>query len=676
MYFSCLHLILALYISVYCFRLTIAGLTFKLSYGWWFHCGTGVVVSWSFIFDPLGCSTAFLVLFVSFLIHLYSIGYMVSDPHIIRFMSFLSLFTGFMIFLVLSSNLLQFFLAWEGIGICSYLLISFWYTRRMAVQSALEAVSFNRVGDMFFLVAICLLFIKFGSVDFREIFLGLVYLKKLDFLRFDGFGFFFDSQFFYLDIVNMLLFIGVMSKSAQLGLHVWLPDAMEGPTPVSALLHSSTMVVAGVFLLLRCAFLLEYSLSVQIIISFIGAATAFFAASIGLVQHDIKKIIAYSTCSQLGYMVFICGLSGYAMSFYHLFNHAFFKSLLFLASGVVIHALSDEQDIRRMGGLANLLPFTYAVMLIGSFSLSGMPFLSGFFSKDGIIEFGFSSYTTVGWFSSLLTSLSAFLTSLYSVRLLYLVFLASPRYARFNASYAHDASDLMAIPLFLLAFFSIFSGYLFSDLFVGVGTPYWASGRIAAPFVAFQFLDKSLCPGVFYYEFLPPYLKLFPVFFSLAGFLIGYVFYFYFYDYLYSRGRLVYAFDSLSFYFRLIYHFFSRKWYIDYLWFYISEFFLFCSHELVLVLEQGWFLNFGPSGVQQMALTLGRFFYFFQSGLIYHYLFIIVFSFVILFLLTFKFLLFKKLLFLTLFFGFYCFFLALNIEEDDRIEIYEDSILS
>ena len=323
---------------------------------------------------------SFVVLFVSFLVHMYSCGYMSGDPHVPRFMSYLSLFTFFMLILVTSDNFLQLFLGWEGVGLCSYLLVGFWFTRVQASKAAFKAIIINKVGDLSLITGITLVYLFCGSLEFPIVFCISSYIS----LGFISFFYFFD--FYILDLICLFFFLGSVGKSAQLGLHMWLPAAMEGPTPVSALIHAATMVTAGVFLIIKCSFVFEYSPLVLHGVTIFGSCTCFFASSVGLAQNDVKRVIAYSTCSQLGYMVFVCGLSGYDLGFYHLFNHAFFKALLFLSAGAVIHSLGNEQDLRLMGGLGRLLPFSYSMFLIGSLSLAGFPFLSGFYSKDLCLE--------------------------------------------------------------------------------------------------------------------------------------------------------------------------------------------------------------------------------------------------------------------------------------------------
>jgi proton-translocating NADH-quinone oxidoreductase chain L len=387
-----------------------------------------------------------VVTFISTLVHLYSVEYMEKDPHLYRFMSYLSLFTFFMLMLITANNFLQLFLGWEGVGVSSYLLINFWFTRLQANKAAIKAMLVNRMGDFSLLLGIFTIIFSFNSLDYDIIF-SLVPL----YVNYTVLIYTFEIPL--IDLICVLLFLGAMGKSAQLGLHTWLPDAMEGPTPVSALIHAATMVTAGVFLLARCSYFFEFSpISLNFIV-LIGATTAFFAATVGLFQNDMKKVIAYSTCSQLGYMIFACGLSSYDVGLFHLYNHAFFKALLFLGAGSVIHALGDEQDMRKMGGVKNILPFSYAIMLIGSLALIGFPFLAGFYSKDIILEVCFAKQTITGHFSFILGVFAAFCTAFYSSRLLFLVFLSNPNGNKNIIINAHEGGFKMTLPLFLLVIY-------------------------------------------------------------------------------------------------------------------------------------------------------------------------------------------------------------------------------
>lgn len=393
-------------------------------------------------FDYIVNSMLILVTGVSFFVHLFSTSYMDGDPHLPRFMSYLSLFTFFMIILVTSNNLVQLFIGWEGVGLCSYLLIGFWYTRIQANKSAIKAMIMNKVGDIGLLLAMILIWVEVGSLDYNTIF-SCCYLLENN---------------HNLDLISLLLLIGVIGKSAQIGLHTWLPDAMEGPTPVSALIHAATMVTAGVFLIIRMSPFFENTPTILILIVLVGSITAFFSSTIGLTQNDLKKVIAYSTCSQLGYMVMICGFSQYNTGLFHLVNHGFFKALLFLSAGSIIHALNDEQDFRKMGSMNNITPFTYSCIAIGSLSLMGLPFLTGFYSKDLIIEiiYGENLLRYALW----LGVISAFLTAFYSFRLASFTFFNNPQsnYNKFKLS--HEGRWNLRWPLSILMICSIFIGFI------------------------------------------------------------------------------------------------------------------------------------------------------------------------------------------------------------------------
>ena len=397
-------------------------------------------------FDHMVSSMLILVTSVSFFVHLFSTSYMDGDPHLPRFMSYLSLFTFFMIVLVTSNNLIQLFIGWEGVGLCSYLLIGFWYTRIQANKSAIKAMIINKVGDIGLLLAIVLTWIEVGSLDYDSIF---------------SYSFFIIKDNWSLDLISVLLLIGVIGKSAQIGLHTWLPDAMEGPTPVSALIHAATMVTAGVFLIIRMSPFFELTPTILIVIVLVGSITAFFSSTVGLTQNDLKKVIAYSTCSQLGYMVMICGFSQYNTGLFHLVNHGFFKALLFLSAGSVIHALSDEQDFRKMGSMNNITPFTYSCIVIGSLSLMGLPFLTGFYSKDLIIELVYGEHYLR--FALWLGVLSAFLTAFYSFRLANFTFFNNPQSNISSFNKSHEGDWKLRWPLILLLFFSIIIGYVLQN---------------------------------------------------------------------------------------------------------------------------------------------------------------------------------------------------------------------
>ena len=425
----------------------------------WIYSGS-LQVNWSMKIDALSALMLVVVTFISALVHIYSIGYMSHDPHKPRFMAYLSLFTFAMLMLVTADNFIQLFFGWEGVGLCSYFLIGFWFKKETANAAAIKAFVVNRVGDFGFALGIFLIFYLFGTVNYTEVFdqIPTVVDEKLNFL---------GIQINAIDLICILLFIGAMGKSAQIFLHTWLPDAMEGPTPVSALIHAATMVTAGVFLVVRCSPIYEYSELTLNIVTIIGMSTAFFAASVALVQTDIKKIIAYSTCSQLGYMFFAAGVGAYNVAMFHLFTHAFFKALLFLGSGSVIHAFKDEQNINNMGGVWRKLPYTYALMLIGTLALTGFPLLSGFYSKDAIIEFAYLSGTTTGYYAAGIGIFTAFLTSIYSWRLMFKTFHGQYNNKEIKIEETHESPLVMLIPLIILSIGAIFAGFIFKDLFIG-----------------------------------------------------------------------------------------------------------------------------------------------------------------------------------------------------------------
>lgn len=428
----------------------------------WIDAGS-LVAKWSIYVDSLSAIMLIVVTLVSSVVHVYSIGYMHDDPHKPRFMAYLSLFTFFMLMLVTSDNLIQLFLGWEGVGLCSYLLIGFWYQKESACKAAIKAFIVNRVGDVFFAIGIFTIFFVFNSVMFDSIFAQVPQYK-------DTYVSILGQQFKTMDFICVLLFIGCMGKSAQIGLHTWLPDAMEGPTPVSALIHAATMVTAGVFLVARCSPLFEYAPYARDMVTFIGAVTCVFAATIALVQNDIKRIVAYSTCSQLGYMFFACGVSAYPVAMFHLFTHAFFKALLFLGCGSVIHAMSGEQDITKMGGLWKKIPFTYAMMWIGSLALCGVWPFAGYFSKDAIIEAAYASGTEIGMYAFNMGIFAAICTAFYSFRLLFVVFHGKSRAALSVAKHIHEPGMTMIIPLGVLAFGALFSGII-GEKILGILSP-------------------------------------------------------------------------------------------------------------------------------------------------------------------------------------------------------------
>ncbi|MDC0418056.1 NADH-quinone oxidoreductase subunit L [Pelagibacteraceae bacterium] len=417
-------------------------------------------VNWSISIDPLSSIMLVVVTSVSSLVHLYSIGYMSHDPNKPRFMAYLSLFTFAMLMLVVSDNFLQLFFGWEGVGLCSYLLIGFWYKKNSANDAAIKAFLVNRVGDFGLAIGIFLIFTYFGTVNYDEVFTKVAEqsAKEINFI---------GLNMNLITLISLSLFIGAMGKSAQFLFHTWLPDAMEGPTPVSALIHAATMVTAGVFLVVRCSPIFEYSQVALNFIAIVGMVTAVFAASVALVQNDIKKIIAYSTCSQLGYMFFAAGVGAYHVAIFHLFTHAFFKALLFLGAGSVIHAFKDEQDIRKMGGVWKKIPYTWGLMLIGTLALTGFPFLSGFYSKDAIIEFAYFKNSSVGYYAMTVGIFTAFLTAIYSWRLFFKTFHGKYNNSELPIEKTHESPMVMLIPLIFLASGALFSGYAFKELLIG-----------------------------------------------------------------------------------------------------------------------------------------------------------------------------------------------------------------
>lgn len=440
--FSCLMLLFTWLISIHSF-IEVVHLESPSTINIWSWFDLGMLYNpITLQFDHIVNSMLILVTGVSFFVHLFSTSYMDGDPHLPRFMSYLSLFTFFMIILVTSNNLVQLFIGWEGVGLCSYLLIGFWYSRIQANKSAIKAMIMNKVGDIGLLLAMILIWMEVGSLDYNTIF-SYCYIVENN---------------FNLDLISLLLLIGVIGKSAQIGLHTWLPDAMEGPTPVSALIHAATMVTAGVFLIIRMSPFFEKTPTILILIVLIGSVTAFLSSTIGLTQNDLKKVIAYSTCSQLGYMVMICGFSQYNTGLFHLVNHGFFKALLFLSAGSIIHALSDEQDFRKMGSMNSITPFTYSCIAIGSLSLMGLPFLTGFYSKDLIIEiiYGENILRYALW----LGVISAFLTAFYSFRLASFTFFNNPQSNYNKFKHAHEGYWNLRWPLIVLLVCSILIGFI------------------------------------------------------------------------------------------------------------------------------------------------------------------------------------------------------------------------
>ncbi len=556
-------------------------------------------VNWSIKIDQLSAIMLVVVTLVSAIVHVYSIGYMSHDPHQPRFMSYLSLFTFAMLVLVTSDNFLQLFFGWEGVGLCSYFLIGFWFKKSTANAAAIKAFLVNRVGDFGFALGIFLVFYIFGTVNYEDVF-NQVTIYKDDNLKFLG------LEFNVINLICFLLFIGAMGKSAQIFLHTWLPDAMEGPTPVSALIHAATMVTAGVFLVVRCSPIYEFSPLILNFITVIGMFTALFAASVALVQNDIKKIIAYSTCSQLGYMFFATGVGAYNVAMFHLFTHAFFKALLFLGAGSVIHSFNDEQDINKMGGVFKHLPYTYTLMIIGTLALTGFPFLSGFYSKDLIIEFAYLKGNTVGFYACSIGIFTAVLTSIYSWRLIFKTFHGEYNNQTQSISSMHESPAVMLAPLIILAFGSILAGFVFKDLFMGYGSfsNFW-EGSI----FFLEPLTKEHPPA--YIIYLTPILVTISIPFS-------------YYIFLKNKSFIEGIVNSN----KPIYLFLKNKWYFDELYevlFVRSSKFLgkyFWKKIDGLVIDR-----FGPDGLSSLFKYFSIKAIKFQSGFIYQYAFVMLIGF-------------------------------------------------
>ncbi len=564
----------------------------------WINSGT-FNVNWSIKIDALSSVMLVVVTLVSSIVHIYSIGYMSRDPHKQRFMSYLSLFTFSMLMLVTSDNFLQLFFGWEGVGLCSYFLIGFWFKKESANAAAIKAFVVNRVGDFGFALGIFLIFYLFGTVNYTEVFelIPQSLEKELSFL---------GINFNAINLVCILLFIGAMGKSAQIFLHTWLPDAMEGPTPVSALIHAATMVTAGVFLVVRCSPIYEYSPLALNIITIVGMSTAFFAATVALAQDDIKKIIAYSTCSQLGYMFFAAGVGAYNVAMFHLFTHAFFKALLFLGSGSVIHSFKDEQNINLMGGVWKKLPYTWVLMIIGTLALTGFPFLSGFYSKDAIIEFAYLRGNTAGYFAAGIGIFTALLTSIYSWRLLFKTFHGNYNNKKLNISSMHESPMVMIIPLIILAIGAIFSGFLFKDLFIGIesSSNFWKN-------------------SIFFLEPLshdhPPswFILLTPILVILSIPIAYYIF----------IKNIKISNDIVNGNLPL-YNFLKNKWYFDELYDYL---FVNPSKKIGLYfwkkIDSRFIDRFGPDGISALIKNISLLAVKFQNGFIYHYAFVMLLGF-------------------------------------------------
>ncbi|TPK47639.1 NADH-quinone oxidoreductase subunit L [Mesorhizobium sp. B2-5-4] len=578
----------------------------------WIQSG-GLDVSWALRIDTLTVVMLVVVNTVSALVHIYSIGYMHHDPNRPRFFAYLSLFTFAMLMLVTADNLVQMFFGWEGVGLASYLLIGFWYKKPSANAAAIKAFVVNRVGDFGFALGIFGLFVLFGSVN-----LGTIFANAATFIPAEGapqgaavltfLGHALDKQA-AMTVVCLLLFMGAMGKSAQVPLHTWLPDAMEGPTPVSALIHAATMVTAGVFMLARLSPLFELSHSALTVVTFIGAFTAFFAATVGLVQNDIKRVIAYSTCSQLGYMFVALGVGAYGAAIFHLFTHAFFKALLFLGSGSVIHAVSDEQDMRKMGGLRKLIPTTYWMMVIGTLALTGVGIpvtvigTAGFFSKDAIIETAFAGHNSVAGLAFVALVIAAGFTSFYSWRLIFMTFHGEPRASHEVMHHVHESPPVMLVPLFILAAGALFAGIIFHGAFIGEGyAEFWKASL-------FTLADNHILHEI---HELPLWVELSPFVAMLIGLAVAWQFYI----------RSPEMPRNLAAQHRGLYAFLLNKWYFDELYDFL---FVRPAKRLGSFLWKtgdGTIIDgLGPDGISARVVDVTNRVVKLQTGYLYHYAF-------------------------------------------------------
>ena len=571
----------------------------KLIFNW---IGSGnFYVNWSISIDTLTSVMLVVVSLISSIIHFYSIGYMSHDPHKPRFMAYLSLFTYAMFTLITADNFLQLYFGWEGVGLCSYFLIGFWYKKPAANAAAIKAFIVNRVGDFGFAIGIFLIFLFYGTVNYNEVFQQTPQLVQKEVI-------FFGIEFSLITLICLLLFIGAMGKSAQILLHTWLPDAMEGPTPVSALIHAATMVTAGVFLVVKCSPLFEYSQTALNVVTTVGMLTAFFAATVALVQNDIKRIIAYSTCSQLGYMFFAAGVGAYNVAIFHLFTHAFFKALLYLGSGCVIHSFNEEQDVRFMGGVWKKLPYTYALMVIGTLALTGFPFLSGYYSKDAIIEFAYLKGSTFGYCAAAVGIFTALLTAVYSWRLIFKTFHGKYNNKDNNLSSIHESPLIMLLPSLLLAIGAIFTGILFKEMFIGNNST--------------QFWNNSiLFLHIFQHGHPPTWLLILTPLLVIIAIPFSY--------YLFVKNEKILKNFILKN--QLLYNFLLNKWYFDELHNFI---FVRTFKKVGLFFWRKGDINtidrYGPDGLSRIVKTISDKAVNFQSGYLYHYAFVMLIGFSIL----------------------------------------------
>jgi len=560
----------------------------------WINSGT-FNVNWSIYVDSLTAVMLVVVTSISTIIHFYSIGYMSHDPHKPRFIAYLSLFTFAMLTLVTADNFLQLFFGWEGVGLCSYLLIGFWYKKPSANAAAIKAFLVNRVGDFGFAIGIFLIFFFYGTLNYDEVFqqTPLLIQKEIIFL---------GIEFNLITLVCLLLFIGAMGKSAQIFLHTWLPDAMEGPTPVSALIHAATMVTAGVFLVIRCSPIFEYSQIALNVVTIVGMTTALFAATVALVQNDIKKIVAYSTCSQLGYMFLAAGIGAYNVAIFHLFTHAFFKALLFLGSGCVIHSFNEQQDIRSMGGVWKKIPYTYTLMIIGTLALTGFPLLSGYYSKDAIIEFAYLKGNAIGYYAASIGIFTALLTSIYSWRLIFKTFHGKYNNKGTNLNSIQECSLIMLIPSCLLAIGAIFAGFIFKEIFIGPNnSEFWK--------------NSILFLNAIQYEHPPLwFISITPVIVILAIPVSYYLFV--------ENEKILKNFVDKN---KFLYNFLLRKWYFDEIYNFI---FVEPIKKIGLLFWKKGDIDtidrYGPDGLSKIVKIISDKAVNFQSGHLYHYAFVML----------------------------------------------------
>lgn len=572
---SCLCLFLsALLSTIALFEVGFCASPVSINLGSWIDSEI-MSVSWEFLFDQLSVVFCIMITYITFLILVYTVYYMGGSPHIQRFFSYLSAFAGFMLVLVTGGNFFVLFVGWEGIGIVSYLLISYLFTRIQATKAALLALTMNRLGDMGLSIGFFALFALFGSIDYSTVFSLSPYFNENA-----------------ITIICLLLFSGAMAKSAQIPLSTWLPGSMEAPTPVSALLHAATLVTAGIFLLLRSSPILSYSSDTLLIITFIGSLTAFVAGTTALVLNDLKRIIAFSTISQLGYMMIALGLAQWNIALLHTVLHAFFKALLFLSAGVIIHSLNDEQDIRKMGGLIRFMPFTYSVMLIGTIALLGLPWLSGFYSKDLILELAYSKYQFSSLFAFTLGTITACLTAFYSVRLINLVYFTVPNSNKKSYLHIHSESSIVLIPLSILALFAIFLGFVASD-FVGVGSDFFGNSLFYHP-NNIHIIEAEFS--------LPLYIKLLPTILSMIGGGLAIFLYHYGYNFLghLTLSNPIYSYIDISNVGRKIYRFLNGKYLLDIIYNqYIISGGLQLGYIISKLLDKGIIELIGPYGLTE-----------------------------------------------------------------------------